>query len=56
MRLPAAIHPCAPASQVHAIFEPKQDSTAKDLVLVAGPSDLALFLGNLKNLVLEKLL
>jgi hypothetical protein len=34
MRLPAAIHPCAPASQVHAIFEPKQDSTAKDLVLV----------------------
>jgi len=28
----------------------------KDLVLVAGPSDLALFLGNLKNLVLEKLL
>ncbi len=30
----ASSHPCAPVSQVHAIFEPKQDSTAKDLVLV----------------------
>ena len=30
----ASSHPCAPVPQVHAIFEPKQDSTAKDLVLV----------------------
>lgn len=46
----ASSHPCAPVPQVHAIFEPKQDSTAKDLVLV-DDEDAEVRLGKLASML-----